>query len=78
MEYKINNVYKDEHGEYFKTKNKDGEMVLYNPSYPFVFRLGVMKVQLVGHVKEFGHLVKKKDYGFYEGNELILRLEGED
>ena len=38
MNMKINYTYKNQDGEYFKTVEKYGEIVLSNPSYPFVFK----------------------------------------
>lgn len=69
-------VYKNSDGEYFLSVMHKGELVLKNPSYPFVFRWGVQEpLQEIGEAKKFGHLVENKDYQFYEGDTLEVTVK---
>lgn len=74
-EIRVGHIYKDDNGEYFRSIERGGRIVLKNPSYPFAFRVNVLKsLELIGDEKEFGHLVTKKDYTFIEGDTLTLKV----
>jgi hypothetical protein len=77
MKVKLNTVYKTADG-YFKSIEKDGRVVMVNPSYPFAFLPEVMgNMEEVGSVEEFGHLIKKEEYDFIKGETLTVKV-GED
>lgn len=77
MKRKLNYIYKNEDGEYFKCIKNKGQLVLSNPSYPFLFLFETAgkKLEEVGSAKKFGNLVEKKDYEFHDGNELTVEVE---
>lgn len=67
-------VYKNQDGEHFESVEKDGEIVLSNPSYPFVFKWEVLEpLELIGSVEKYGNLVKKEDYQFHQGETLTVK-----
>ena len=75
---KLNYIYKNQDGEYFKSIKHNGEIVLSNPSYPFFFKWEVLEpLTLVGSADQFEHLLKKEDYQFHEGDTLKVEV-GED
>lgn len=75
MNKKINYIYKSQDGEYFKSVEYKGQIVLSNPSYPFFFLFEVLEpLEEVGSADEFGKLVEKKDYQFIEGNALTVEV----
>lgn len=75
---KANQIYRNAEGEYFLSVEKDGKLVLSNPSYPFVFLWEVLEpVTLVGSAEEFGHLLEDKQYEFHEGNSLTVEVTSE-
>lgn len=72
---KINFIYKNQDGEYFKSIEKDGKIVLSNPSYPFVFLPEVQEpLTEIGKAEEFEHLIKKEDYQFHKGETLNVKV----
>lgn len=72
---KINYVYKNNDGEYFLCVEHKGELVLKNPSYPFVFLFEVQEpLEEIGEVEKYGHLVKKEEYQFYEGQSIEVEV----
>lgn len=73
---KQNYIYKSPEGEYFKSIEKDGAVVLSNPSYPFVFLPGVLEpLTEVGTAEEFEHLITKQDYEFHQGETLEVEIK---
>lgn len=72
---KLNYIYKNQDGEYFKSVEHDGKIVLQNPSYPFFFLFeGQEPLEEIGKAEKFGHLVKKEDSEFHEGNTLNVKI----
>lgn len=68
-------VYQDQNGEYFESIEKDGEVVLSNPSYPFVFLWDALEpLKLIGSIEKHGNLIKKIDLQFYEGETLTVKV----
>lgn len=75
MKTKLNKVYKSGDGEYFKSVEKNGEIVLSNPSYPFVFLPRVLEpLEEIGDVVEFEHLIKQEEHQFIEGETLTVKV----
>lgn len=73
---KTNYIYKNQDGEYFKAIEKDGKIVLSNPSYPFVFLPEVQEPLIeIGEAEKFEHLIKKESYEFHEGNTLNVEID---
>lgn len=77
MKREVGYIYKNSNsGEHFRSIEKNGELCLENPSYPFVFLFDVQQpLELVGSEEEFGHLVKEEEYEFYEGDELNVEVD---
>ena len=72
---KINYIYKNQEGEHFKSIEKNGKIVLSNPSYPFVFLPEVQEPLIeIGEAKKYEHLIKKESYEFHEGNTLNVEI----
>lgn len=70
-----NYVYQNGDGEYFQSVDKNGELCLSNPSYPFVFKWEVLEpLTMIGSFEEFGQLVEKKEYEFYGGDTLSVKV----
>lgn len=73
---KINYIYKNEDGEYFKSIEKDGKIVLSNPSYPFFFLPEVQQPLVeIGEAEHFEHLVKEENYEFHKGDTLNVEID---
>ena len=78
MKKEVGYIYKNEDGEYFESVEKNGQICLSNPSYPFVFLFEVLEpLELIGKAEEFRHLVETKDYEFHEGDTLTVEV-GDD
>jgi hypothetical protein len=74
MNIKPNTVYKTADG-YFKSVKKDGKLVMANPSYPFAFLPEVLgDMEEIGSVEKFGHLIKKENHQFIEGETLSVKV----
>lgn len=72
---KVNYIYKNQEGEYFKSVEHEGKIVLSNPSYPFFFLFDVQEpLTEVGTAEEFEHLVKKENYQFHKGDTLTVKV----
>lgn len=72
---KANYIYKNKDGEYFKSVEHAGKIVLSNPSYPFFFLFEVQEpLTEIGEAEKFGHLVRKENHQFYEGNTLNVKV----
>ena len=72
---KVNHIYQSGDGEYFLSVEHHGELVLSNPSYPFMFKWEVLEPLMpIGSVKEFGHLLEDKEYEFHEGKSLTVEV----
>jgi len=72
---KINKIYKNKDGEYFKTVMRSGDILLDSPSYPFLFLPGVQfPLEEIGSAKEFEHLMENKNYEFHSGETLELMV----
>ena len=75
MNKQVDYIYQNKDGEYFKSIEDRGEIVLSNPSYPFVFLFEVQEpLQEIGSAKEFGHLLEKKDYQWHTGDSLTVNV----
>ena len=72
---KLNYIYKNADGEYFLSVEKNGELLLSNHSYPFLFLFEVQEpLEEIGEAKKYGHLVTKQDYEFHEGESLTVEV----
>ncbi len=77
MKIKLDYIYKNQDGEHFKSIEKDGKIVLENPSYPFVFLPEVQEpLEEIGSAIEFSSLVTKENYQFHEGDSLTVEIDG--
>lgn len=77
MSVKLNKIYKNADGEYFKAIDQKGVLVLSSPSYPFFFLPEVLEpLEEIGDVSEYEHLIKKSDHNsvFLEGESLTVRV----
>lgn len=73
---KLNYIYKNEDGEYFKSVEHEGKIVLSNPSYPFFFLFEVQQpLTEIGTAEEFEHLIKKENLEFHKGNTLDVEID---
>lgn len=78
MKVKLNAIYKNQDGEYFKCVDDRGLLVLSNPSYPFVFLPEVQyPLEEIGDAKDFEHLLKNEHHQFIEGETLTVSV-GDD
>lgn len=75
---KLNYIYKNQDGEYFKSVEHDGKIVLQNPSYPFFFLFEVQQpLTEIGKAEEFEHLITKEDYQFHKGDTLNVKINND-
>ena len=75
MKVKLNTIYKSGDGQYFKCIDKDGELCLQNPSYPFVFLPKVLEpLEEIGDAEKYEHLIEKVDNQFFEGDTLTVEV----
>jgi hypothetical protein len=76
MEVKLNYIYKNQDGEYFKCVDDRGVLVLKNPSYPFVFLPQVLEpLEEIGKADEFEHLIVTENHEFHEGETLSVSVK---
>lgn len=76
MSKKLNYIYKNKDGEYFKSVEANGEIVLSNPSYPFKFLFEVLEPLIeIGEAEKYEHLMTKEDYQFIKGDSLTVEVK---
>jgi hypothetical protein len=70
---KPNMIYKSGDGEYFKAIERNGQIVLSNPSYPFVFLPQVLQpLEEIGEAEKYEHLVEKVESQWFTGETLSV------
>lgn len=75
MQVKLNMIYKNTDGEYFKCVDKNRTLCLSNPSYPFVFLPEVLEpLEEIGDAENYEHLIKRVDRQFFEGDTLSVEV----
>lgn len=73
---KLNYIYKNAEGEYFKSIEHNGKIVLNNPSYPFHFLFEVQEpLTEIGKAEDYEHLIKKENYEFHTGETLTVEVD---